>query len=508
MDDTDANHASAWAPGQRVRGATRANLAGALGQVWAVCGAPGSVLLTLFLQEYLHADKWYIGLVLAMTYLGPTFELPGAALTEWLGCRRRIFVVTHLLNRAAFFVLAVVPLVSTAEAGRDRGIVLVLLVVGTTRVIAHLGAPAWWSWMADLVPERSRGEFFSCRQRWANVSSASTFVVSMALLHWGGGMGNRVLVSVLFAIGAAFGVADILLYLRVPEPARAPTPDRLGEGRLTAFLGPFRQPGYRRLLVGMGLWSFAANLVLPFVPVYQRGEELAGRSVGLGISWLMLAVLNVAGSLAAAASSRWWAVWISRRGSCSLLLFGSGHLLVLAAYLVMDRTWGLVVLLPLTLVQGGLTTAWTVASQQLMLNLSPRSRRSFFVSVYNVTTGWLMALSPLLAGLVADRWKVLDATLSNGLPVCYFHVLLVAALAGALIALAVLAGLPADGPPRPSNRPGLLRWGWVRLLPRLGWGTWLMLPRIVVPFPDPLAPRRGGQRASQVASEADAASIQ
>jgi len=27
----------------------------------------------------------------------------------------------------------------------------------------------------------------------------------------------------------------------------------------------------------MGLWSFSSNLVLPFLPVFQRGETLAGR---------------------------------------------------------------------------------------------------------------------------------------------------------------------------------------------------------------------------------------
>src|SRR5439155_20705345 len=95
-------------PGTRARGAARANLAGGFGMVLASSGAPGSILLTLFLQQCLHADKWQIGLVMTMTFLGPTFEPLGAYLAEWLGCRRRLFMATFLGNRLPYFLFALV----------------------------------------------------------------------------------------------------------------------------------------------------------------------------------------------------------------------------------------------------------------------------------------------------------------------------------------------------------------------------------------------------------------
>src|SRR5207244_7911560 len=147
------------------------------------------------------------------------------------------------------------------------------------------------------------------------------------------------------------GMADILMYLRVPEPSMTNCKLQIANCRLksrhtlrnlqfairnlqSTVLAPFRRPGYRRLILGMGLWSFSANLVLPFVPVFQRGEVLAQHRLGLGVSWLFLAVLYVATSLAAMATSRWWAGWSRRFGARSLLLFGSGHLFVTALYFV------------------------------------------------------------------------------------------------------------------------------------------------------------------------------
>ena len=447
MDTTDEN---AWPrPRARSRAAARANLAGSLGMVWATFGAPGSILLTLFLKEWLGAAKWQIGLVLTMTFLGTAFEVPGAYLVERFGRRRAQFLITFLVNRLAFFALAALPLVLARDTGRELGVAVVLAVVGLTRVAAHLGTPAWWSWMADLVPERRRGRFFACRSQGSSAVTAASFVAGMLLLQTCGGMGNDYLVSALFAAGAAFGTLDVVLYLRVPELP-------LNEGvRRAAFVAsfaePFRHAQFRRLILGMGLWSFSANLVLPFLPVYQRGEQLAGQRLGLGASWLLLAALNVLASLAAALSSRRWGTWAARVGPRRLLLAGSGHLFVNLVYLFVrgDNLW---LLLPVALLGGALSAAWTVAGNQLLLAVAPRANRSYYISAYNVTGGLLMAGAPLLGGLLADRAPVLGWTLPGGVPCCYFHVLILLAVGGGLLGLVLLAGV-SPGRTRPAERP-------------------------------------------------------
>jgi MFS family permease len=433
----------------RARAAARSNLAGALSMVWMTCGGPGSVLLTLFLQEALHAAKWQIGLVMTMVYLGPTFEPLGAYLVERLRRRRALFVSAFLGNRIPFLALALIPFLGSADARPGLGLAVVWAVIAATRVAGHIGTPAWWSWMGDLVPERRRGRFFGCRTQWASAVTAASLVVGMALLQLLGGMDNGLLVSVLFGVGTLFGIADILLYLRMPEPplrsgrepgAAAPT-FTLAQA-ITACAGPFRQPGFRRLLLGMGLWSFSANLVLPFLPVYQRGEVLRGTPVGLGVSWLFLAVLCVSSSVAAALSSQPWAGWGERRGPRRLLILGSGYLFVNLLYLVVLPGHGLWLLVVVALIGGALTAAWTVSSNQLLLGMAPRENRSFYVAGYDFTNGWLMAGGPLLGGWLADHMPAPTWLLPGGLSVCYFHVLLLLACTGGAVALVILARVP------------------------------------------------------------------
>lgn len=440
--------------GGRARGATRVNLAGALGMVFCTYAAPGSILLTLFLQDWLHADKWQIGLVMTLTYLGPTFEPLGALLAEWLGRRKLLFILGFLGNRLPFVGLAFIPFLDPTT-NRDLSIVLILAMVAWTRVFAHLGNPAWWSWMADLIPPSRRGRFFAGRSQATSAVAAVSFIVAMLLLHYCGGLHNRALVSALFAVGCFFGVVDILLYFRVPEPnmrayrGQAPT----APPTLTSFLKPFRLPAYRRLILGVGLWAFSVNLVLPFVPVYQFGEVLGPCRLGLGLSWKFLAVLNVAGSVAAMLSSRWWGRFSERLGPRALLLLASGHLFVNLSYLFIPPGRFLGPLVLVAMISGALTAAWAVAVNQLLLALAPRAHRGIFVSAFNFTNGWLMAGGPLLGGCLACRMPLVHWALPAGVIGCYFHLLVVLSSVGGLAALAILFWTPQPAPQPEASQP-------------------------------------------------------
>ena len=430
---------------QRARGARRANVASALGTIWSTYGAPGSLFLTLFMKEGLHAQKWQVGLLMTVTFLGPIWEPAGAFLAERLGKRRPVFLVTFLLSRLGFFFLAAIPLLASRGLTPQRGIVLVLVVVAITRFFNHLGNPSWWSWMADLVHERRRGRFFGCRTQASSAVAAGCVLLGLTAVEFCGGMSNGALLSGLFLMGAIFGVADICLYFRIPEPPLASPKGSMG---LRSFLAsatePIRNRQFRRLLLGMGLWSFSANLVLPFLPLYQRGETLAGHTLGLGVTWIFLACMNVIGNIAGVLSSRLWARWTDRLGPERIILLGSGYLFANLAYLLIHPAWHAFALLPLAFVTGTLSAAWTVSNQQHLLLSAPKENRSFYISAHNFTNGLLMAAGPLIGGFLADRAPVLNWKWPGGLPCCYFHILLFLASIGGCLALLILLGGNAE----------------------------------------------------------------
>ena len=466
MDDTLAASSCALPPsvavrtnlGRRARGARRANLASALGTIWSTYGAPGSLFLTLFMKEGLHAQKWQIGLLMTLTFLGPIWEPAGAYLAERLGKRRPLFLVAFLFSRMCYFFLAAIPLLASRGMAPQRGIVLVLVVVAVSRFFNHLGNPSWWSWMADLVHERRRGCFFGCRTQASSAVAAGCILLGLTAIEFCGGMSNGQLLSGLFFLGAVFGVTDICLYFRVHEPPLARRAGSRGFGSFVrSFSEPFRHREFRRLLIGMGLWSFSANLVLPFLPLYQRGETLAGHTLGLGVTWIFLACMNVLANIAGVLSSRRWASWTDRLGSERVLLLGSGYLFVNLAYLLIQPAWHIVALLPLSFISGILSAAWTVSNQQHLLRAAPKENRSFFISAHNFTNGILMAAGPLIGGLLADRAPVLGWNWPGGLPCCYFHILLILASVGGCGALVILLNGAAETEATPEVGPAQLQ---------------------------------------------------
>jgi MFS family permease len=408
----------------------------ALGNVWATCGAPNSLLLVMFLSEWLRAEKWQIGLVLAITNLGPTLEPLGAWLVERLGHRKRQFLITHLLNRLPFFSFALLPWLDREGGGGPAALALVYAVVVGTRVAGHLGTAAWWSWIADLVPGRSRGRWLGCRVGWNSLVTAVSFVTVGWLLQHGGGMRDPLLLSTLFAAGAAFGVADILLYFAVPDvPLNARRPGvGLGEFCRQAA-APFRDEGFRRLVLGVGLWSLAVNLVVPFIPLYLKGGPRDPLHPGLGVTWPYLAAFNVCTQLGMALASRTWGLWCGRIGPRLLLTIGSGHFFVLLAFLLVGRRHYEAPLLLTALVSGILQSAWTVGTQQALLEMAPGGNHGYRTSAYNLANGWFTGAGSILGGLVAAAWPLAGFRLPSGLPCAYLHVLL---LCGTVLGLAAV----------------------------------------------------------------------
>src|SRR4029453_18705368 len=80
-----------------------------------------------------------------------------------------------------------------------------------------VGGPGWVSWMADVVPGRTRGKYFARRRMWALVRAIPGAGVVGGLWDRHLGKGSDAVTvmrwcAVLFTCAAVFGLADIGLF--------------------------------------------------------------------------------------------------------------------------------------------------------------------------------------------------------------------------------------------------------------------------------------------------------
>lgn len=260
-------------------------LAWVFGAVWqtAIGGSP----TTQFLKG-LGASNFQFGLFAALPFVASLISLPASLWVERTGRRKGIFLWTLYLQRLLWVPLALVPLwmitAGGAAAGWTAGAALAVF-LGLTFVMhaaGSAGGPAWVSWMADTVPERVRGKFFSRRRQWGILTAIPTALLvgwmldsrlitggdSWVVLRW---------CAIIFACSAVFGAVDIVMFQFVPEE---PRPPKTGPGLLRALGEPLKD---RRFLLFGGLvamLTFAVTFLNQFATLYLRDHVYVGGRAG------------------------------------------------------------------------------------------------------------------------------------------------------------------------------------------------------------------------------------
>ena len=140
-------------------------------------------------------------------------------------------------QRLLWFPIALAPVWIVARYGMaaaPTAMTRFLILVFIMHVGGAVGGPGWMSWMADIVPERVRGKYFSRRRQWGILSAIPAALLASWLLDRlndsaGSGIGagaadtHRTLrwCAILFTCAAVFGIADIALFHAVPERRQA-----------------------------------------------------------------------------------------------------------------------------------------------------------------------------------------------------------------------------------------------------------------------------------------------
>jgi len=416
---------------REVRRSLRTNIvAGSLGMWWAA--ATFGMPLPMFMES-LGASGLLIGLVTTVRQLSMLAQIPGAVYAERLAERKGFWAITTILHRAVWFLPAILPWMFPAMDPRLP--MMIVITVALSDILANAGTASWFSWMAELVPERTAGGFWGARQ---SILTASGLVAAAAM-GWildafpapaepGGGFTGF---SILFALAASLGIADIILHLRVSEPR--PTPAPRHRPLLDRLLLPLRDPDFRRLTFAMGAWSFSVGLAGSFGAIYLKRD--------FGVSYTELSWLYIAASLGAVISGFVIGYLVDRLGARAMatILMAVAPLSGLSWFLLSPgdveiRMPGLQVLqipqpifvqLFAHLLAGGLYSGVVLCQVRLATGLAPAEGRTLSMAVHWSLIGLTAALGPVCAGAIMDALdrSPLDLLLPSGLRWSFFQVL-------------------------------------------------------------------------------------
>jgi MFS family permease len=242
------------------------------GSVWltATSGAP----LTLFARG-LRASEFEFGLLSALPFIASLLSLPASLVIDRTGSRKKIFLWGLYLQRFMWFPIALAPVLivqrfGIATASAAMGLFLVLVFI--MHAGQAIGGPAWMSWMADIVPDRSRGKYFSRRRQWGIMTAIPAALVAGWLLDnlYATGAPSNYLTTLwwcaaIFMAAAIFGIVDIATFHAVPEVRAAP---RHNEPLRAIFGQPLRDPQFLWFAGFVATLVFAVSFMGQFLTLY------------------------------------------------------------------------------------------------------------------------------------------------------------------------------------------------------------------------------------------------
>jgi len=227
----------------------------------------------------------------ALWSIGELGNLVGSWIQNRWGCRKSLFLVTIGGSRLIWLAIGLIPLLRPEWTDPKAAFWWLSILTVTFYFIHAIGGPAWLSWMADLVPPKLQGRYWSLRQVGVSAAGVAAALVAGYFLeshrNWTG-------YAIIFCGTTVFGVIDAMMFIGVVH--RRPKIRENASGILSEFASRLQKAPFRRLCCIYILWSISNCIVNPTSFYFMRDHVAMGVSsisVATAISTTTLTVFSL-----------------------------------------------------------------------------------------------------------------------------------------------------------------------------------------------------------------------
>jgi len=214
--------------------------------------------LTAFLRD-LGANAFHFGIVGAIGPMMLGLQFFSALFINRLTRRKRFWIWLMSIRRASICLPVLLPWFMP-NASPTLLVWTFLAIYGAGMAMGTFGGPIFFGWMGDLLPDGKVTEFWASRQKWLSWSQAGVMLAVSLYFFAFRDTDIRTTYMLVVFLSAAVGVLDILLFMRIPEPAPALSPSPA----LARFLAPFKEKRFLRLILFTCVLNFGTMMAAPF----------------------------------------------------------------------------------------------------------------------------------------------------------------------------------------------------------------------------------------------------
>lgn len=382
----DRSFGAPLAPGAVRQGLRLSIVEGALSNIHI--NLTTSVFLTGF-ALLLGASDFELGVISALPFAGQLFQFVGAYLEDRLGERKRLVLLSALVGRSLWAIIAALPFLAGLGPAR---LPIFLLVLALAQALIGVAGNAWISWMSDLVPPRQRGRFFGVRNTVGSLTAmVSAWLAGRTLDHYRASGDAPLGYALIFGVAVICAIAGMIVLNRQPEP---PLRSRARTRAADLFSAPIRHRRFRTLIVAATGWALVTGVASPFFNAYGLQD--------LKLSFATLAILAALTSATALVTQPLIGRLQDR--------YGDKRVLIGSIIGVVALPWGWIISTPTFLAPLWLNAVlsgvfWPGITQglvNLQMDRSPAESRGAYVAAYGAITGIGTLCAGLLGGMIAS----------------------------------------------------------------------------------------------------------
>ncbi len=352
--------------------------------------------------------------------------------------------------------LGVIPLLFLSGAWR---LYVLIAIEAVSSLLTMVCSPAWLSVMAEVVPRRIRGRFFSRRNAAVAATTVAGTIVGSLILDWSRLNNNESMGFAAIMLVAALGGLLAWRAMRSISGIRPET--EITFPKKVDVFTPMRDRAFRKMLAVFAAWNIAIGVSAAFFAPHML--------LNLKMSFFQIGLYSCATATVAVVSSRLWGSFIDRFGSkpvLNLCAFGIALIPIIWLFPQENSIW---ILIPEAIYSGLLWAGFNLAAFTMPLDRSPRENRTLYLSVFAAVTGLAFFAASIIAGLVAQYLSGWSQVLT-GLTFINYHLLF---LGSAILRIITAALITSFHEPREMRLPVVIQLMGYAVLKRMSLGRQL-----------------------------------
>ena len=376
-------------------------LTGTMGTIYGLL-TTGMFLVAFGNAIGVSIEQW--GILTAICSFAISLQLISAYWAARVGYRRLIWFLLETASRLLRATALALAFLFFVWGNRPVAALLMIGLLSLGSFFAAASVPPWYSWLADIIPEKTQGSFMGRRDAWISLGAIAIALPASYGLDLVGQAYKVHFLAIVFGVGFLLGMIDLFMHRIIPEPP----PARKTDGAFwQQVLAPIRDREYRPWLVFNVCWYFAMFLGGALATIFFL-DNLGIRNNFLGGAVALVAVPYLGTML----TSRWSGSLVDRLGVRRVLIVGHFFWGILPLFWIVATPRTAIFWLCINSAFGGAAASAAVnASNKYILRAPPRSQRAMYLAVtacLNNIAGGVAALIAgyFLAGLGDRHWPL------------------------------------------------------------------------------------------------------